>query len=110
MGRTTADTSWIKFGEGNHLCSACRMQFKTVGASQAHNREAHPEKVWTMINRVEWINDVFDARIVDTSDMGGGLELWIRGDLHDTGYDSFEHARECFADMVARDVVARVPA
>jgi hypothetical protein len=110
MGRiaaktTPTDTSWIKFGEGSYLCSEHKMQFKTVAASQAHSRTAHPEKLWTMVARGEWINDRYSSKIVNTSDMGGGIELWIGGQLWDTGYKSFEHARDCFVDMVARGEV-----
>jgi hypothetical protein len=110
MRRTTTDTSWIKAGAGAYVCSAHRLQFATVAASQAHARAEHPENLWTSVARGEWRNDPYGAKIIDMSDMGGDVCLWIGGTLHDSGYASFEQARDCFVDMVARGEVARASA
>lgn len=118
MGRrtiaaNTTDTSWIKPGAGAYLCTEHRLQFFTVRASHAHAAEAHPETLWTSVARGEWHNTAFGAKIVDTSDMGGNIELWIqrpgadRRELWDTGYKSFQQARDCFTDLVARGEVVR---
>lgn len=45
MAKSNAVPEWWKFGKGDYLCIACMLQFRTIGASMAHNEEHHPEKI-----------------------------------------------------------------
>jgi len=97
----TDDLNWIKFGEGSYLCRSCREQFRTAGDSLTHKADAHPDQLWTMVSAVEVRNASYDVRIIDGRDGGGTVAMFIKGRLHDSGYDSMDHALACFADLVS---------